>query len=109
MLREDFVLRRHHLGHDAAAALGQRPCDLEDAIVLGSNRRIERVGELEQFAAVQQRRLETVEVTITARSTSDVCILLFPAPTQLDVVIQGPFRSGENVLRVNGVEARFRI
>ncbi len=72
------------------------------------------VGEVPNVCTVvdgiQQRREErTVTLTITTCTMGEVCILLLPPPVELTVPLDGPFESGEYLLRVNGVERNFRI
>jgi len=59
---------------------------------------------------IQQRREErTIALTITTCTMGEVCILLLPPPVELTVPLDGPFESGEYLLRVNGIERPFRI
>jgi hypothetical protein len=57
----------------------------------------------------QTRSGNRVEVHIRTRSTSEICILIYPEPTLVRVPLQGGFAPGDYVVRVNGFETRFRI
>lgn len=63
----------------------------------------------ELLPVTQTRDNNRVQVSIQTRATSEVCILLLPAPMRLNVPLQGGFTSGEYVVTVNGFELRFRI
>lgn len=63
----------------------------------------------ELLPVTQARDGNQVRVSIRTRATSEVCILLLPAPMRLDVPLQGGFTSGEYVVQVNDYELRFRI
>jgi inhibitor of cysteine peptidase len=57
----------------------------------------------------QKRDGNTIEVTIATRTDREVvCILVLKQVTER-VRLQGPFPAGEYVVRVNGVETRFRV
>jgi hypothetical protein len=57
----------------------------------------------------QTRDGNRVRVGIQTRATSEVCILLLPAPMRLDVPLQGGFTAGDYVVTVNDFELRFHI
>lgn len=63
----------------------------------------------ELLPVAQTRDGNRVQVSIKTRATSEVCILLLPAPMRLDVPLQGGFTPGEYVVTVNDFELRFRI
>jgi len=60
-------------------------------------------------AVSQRREGNVVEVTVLARTRREqVCILVLRQATER-VRLEGTFAPGEYVLRVNGVESRFRV
>lgn len=56
-----------------------------------------------------RREGRVVDVTITTRTTAEVCILLLPPPVRLPVHLGFFQEPGDYLLRVNGLERRFRI
>jgi hypothetical protein len=63
--------------------------------------------ELDEVA--QRRDGARVDVAITTRERSEVCIKILPAPIRLDVPLRGGFLPGEYVASVNGFELKFRL
>jgi hypothetical protein len=62
-----------------------------------------RVGDV-----TQQRRGSLIEVRVESYWTSEYCILLLTS-LEHTVLLEGSFAPGEYLVRVNGVETRFRI
>ncbi len=63
----------------------------------------------ELLPVAQRRDRNRVQVSIHARSTSEVCILLLPPPMRLTVPLQGGFTHGEYFVQINDYALRFRI
>jgi hypothetical protein len=62
-----------------------------------------RVGQV-----TQERRGSSIDVRVESYWNAPVCILLLKT-FEHTVVLEGPFPTGDYVVRVNGVEVRFRI
>ena len=63
--------------------------------------------QVKDVNVARQRTL--VDVTVTTRSTSKFCILVYPGPTVVPVPLPGVFAPGNYVAHVNGREVRFTV